>query len=101
MAAPLRLVIVQHQADAPPGLLGDWAAAAGLRTEIVRPDRGDRLPDTAAADLVALLGSDEAAVAGEREWIEREARWVRDHVRASTPVLGVCFGAQLLSVVLG
>ena len=85
---PLRLVIAQHQDDAPPGLLGDWAAAAGLETTIVRPDRGERLPDAArrrprrAARL--RRGRRRSAT---REWIDREATLgagsrARAHARA-------------------
>jgi GMP synthase (glutamine-hydrolysing) len=96
-----RFLIVQHQSDAPPGVLGDWAGEAGLLTQIVRPDLDEPLPAPSSVDVVALLGSDESAIPSEQPWIDREARWVGDLTSAGTPVLGICFGAQLLAVVLG
>ena len=37
----------------------------------------------------------------ERPWMKREAAWVRDTVESGVPVLGVCFGHQMLSWALG
>ena len=56
--APVRLVIAQHQTDAPPGLLGDWAVSAGLQTEIVRQymDRLVKLDQDIPQVVTAAVG---------------------------------------------
>jgi GMP synthase (glutamine-hydrolysing) len=98
---PLRLAVIQHQSDAPPGLLGDWAAGRGLDVTVFRGDRADRLPEPPEVDLVAVLGAYARAVPGERDWVDRELGWLARLATAGVPVLGICFGAQALAVALG
>jgi GMP synthase-like glutamine amidotransferase len=98
---PLRLAVIQHQSDAPPGLLGDWAAGRGLDVTVLRGDRGARLPEPPAVDLVAVLGAYARAVPGARDWVDRELGWLTRLAGAGVPVLGICFGAQALAVALG
>jgi GMP synthase-like glutamine amidotransferase len=97
----MRLIALQHQSDAPPGLLADWARERGLELRVVRPDLGEPLPGPGEADLIAVLGSHEVAVRGQRDWVDRELEWLAGAGRASVPVLGICFGAQALAVALG
>jgi GMP synthase-like glutamine amidotransferase len=79
-------LVLQTQADAPPGLLEPWAAARGLALEVVRVDRGEPLPDPRDVGFAVALGSDQ---------------WLREADAAGVPVLGICFGAQALASVLG
>jgi GMP synthase-like glutamine amidotransferase len=98
-----RALVLQHQDDCPPGLLGTWAAARGVQLDVVRPDRGDRLPsDAQGHDAVVVLGSDKS-VNDDVPWIIDELAWLREVAAASdaVPVLGVCFGSQALAVALG
>jgi GMP synthase-like glutamine amidotransferase len=99
------VLVVQHQADAPPALLADALAARGLSASLVDLGRGDALParDPAhPASAVVVLGSDASAIApGAPPWIEDEVAWLRDLAAAGTPVLGICFGAQVLARALG
>jgi len=92
------LLVLQHQDDCPPGVLADWASARGVALELARPDRGE-LPDPAAFDGVVVLGSDRS-VNDETPWIVEELAWLRA-ATAAAPVLGICFGAQALTVALG
>jgi GMP synthase (glutamine-hydrolysing) len=58
------------------------------------------LPDARAYAGVVLTGS--ASMVSEREpWSERTAEWLRGVVDHGTPVLGVCYGHQLLAHALG
>ena len=60
---------------------------------------GSDLPDPAHFSGVILTGS-AAMVTDRHPWAERQAAWVRQH-RDRLPMLGVCFGHQLLTHALG
>ena len=93
-------VVLQHRDDAPGGLLIDVLAANGLRSTIVRVDRGEPLPDPGSFTLAVTLGRDGSAdePAGA---LSTELDWLRQADRAGTAMLGVGFGAQALAVALG
>ena len=65
---------------------------------------GELPPDPAAGewghDGVVISGS-QVSVYEDRPWIEAVAEWVAQGVEASVPVLGVCWGHQLLASALG
>lgn len=94
-------MILQHQADAPPGLLLDGLEDAGVRARVVRVDRNEPLPAPEATPLAVSLGSDRSADDGTLAWIGRELEWLRAADRAGTAILGLCFGGQALACALG
>ena len=94
------LAIVEHQADAHAGLIADWAAERALATRVVRVHAGDPWPDPAGVGRAVVLGSDQS-VRESPSWLGAELDWLRGLDAAGTSVLGVCFGAQALSVALG
>ena len=82
----------------------DWIAQGlGLARgalDVVAVDRGEPLPEPAAAAGVVVTGS--SAMVSEREpWSERTAGWLARAVDGGTPVLGICYGHQLLAYALG
>jgi GMP synthase-like glutamine amidotransferase len=93
-------LILQHEDDAPPGLVLVALEACGVPWEVVRLDRGEPLPEPDAVAFAISLGS-EAAADDELDWIATELAWLRAADRADTPVLGICFGAQALALALG
>jgi GMP synthase-like glutamine amidotransferase len=95
------VLIRQHLESAPPGRLADWLDARGLAYEISPSRGGAALPDPDRYAFVASLGHDLGAndthdpgVAAERELLERA-------VEREVPVLGLCYGGQVLAAVLG
>jgi GMP synthase-like glutamine amidotransferase len=94
------LVIVEHQADAHAGLLGEWAHERGFEPHVVRVHAGDPWPQPASVGRAVVLGSDRS-VHAEPPWLGEQLDWLRGLDAAGTPVLGVCFGAQALSLALG
>src|SRR5262249_59480917 len=95
------LLVVEHEADAPAGLLGGWAAAGGLAVSTVRLHAGDPLPLAGACDAAVVLGSEQTAYDDAVPWLADELTFVDRLLAGEVPVLGICFGAQVLARVLG
>jgi GMP synthase-like glutamine amidotransferase len=100
-ARPMRAVILQHEAPTPPGLVTEWLDQHGAQAEVFRIDMEDRELDPTDYDLVVSLGSEFAAYDDSHAFVPREARLIRRAVDADVPILGLCFGGQMLARVLG
>jgi GMP synthase-like glutamine amidotransferase len=97
----MEIVVVEHQPDAPAGLLADWAAERGHDVHVLRVHAGDAWPDAGGVERVAVLGSDESVHHEPPAWLEEELAWIRGLVDSGRPVLGLCFGGQALAAVMG
>ena len=99
--APLRALILQHEEPTPPGLVGDWLREHGTQVETFRIDLEEQLPDPTDYGLVVSLGSEFAAFDDHLPFVTREAELMRGALDADVPILGLCFGGQMLARVLG
>jgi GMP synthase (glutamine-hydrolysing) len=94
----MRVLVIENHAGAPAGLFGDWLAARGAALDVVAPDV---LPDRPGPhDLVVTLGSP-AGAWEDIGWVHRQRRFLQEALAAGTPVVGICFGAQLLATAIG
>jgi GMP synthase (glutamine-hydrolysing) len=82
----------------------DWIAAGmGLTAEqlnIIAVPEGAALPPLDTVAAVVITGSG-AMVTERLPWMLATEAWLRDGVAADVPVLGICFGHQLLAQALG
>ncbi len=96
------MAFLQHSDLDIPGALGRLARDAGWDIRVSRADRGaPSLPGPESLDVLVVLGSNESVGDPSVPWIGPERGLVEGAVAAGVPVLGVCFGAQLLAQVLG
>jgi GMP synthase-like glutamine amidotransferase len=97
----LRALILQKEDPTPPGHVTEWLASHGAEAETFRIDLEDRDVDPTEFDLVVSLGSEYAAFDDTKPFVRREANLMRRAVEEDVPVLGLCFGGQMLARVLG
>jgi GMP synthase (glutamine-hydrolysing) len=89
-----------------PGMLDfeQWtASAAGIQLErchTVTVIDGEHLPEPAQCSGVVITGS-AAMVSDRHPWSEYSAQWLLQAIAAKVPVLGICYGHQLLAQALG
>jgi GMP synthase-like glutamine amidotransferase len=98
---PMRALIIQHEEPTPPGFVNEWLDEHGAIVETFRIDIDDREIDPSDYDLIVSLGAECAAFDDSMSFVPREARLMRRAVDADVPVLGLCFGGQMLARVLG
>jgi GMP synthase-like glutamine amidotransferase len=97
----VRALILQHGEWGPPGLLGEWASARGLEYDIHRADRGEPLPELNGQLFIASLGSDRNPRETDFPVVRDELEFIERAVAQDIPVLGLCYGGQVLARVLG
>ncbi len=100
---PVRVLVVQHEDDAPPGLLEGWLNAAGVELDVVLAHRGDGIPValTEHEGLVVLGGAMGALDDDIAPWLPDVRRLIAGTVGAGLPFLGICLGHQLAGAALG
>jgi GMP synthase-like glutamine amidotransferase len=98
---PLRALVIQHEQPTPGGYVLSWLEDRGAQTDVYRIDVAEHAVDPRDYGMIVSLGSEFAAFDDSVPWLEREKRLLRDAVDADVPVLGICFGGQLLARVLG
>ena len=72
----------------------------GKKADVVRPYLGEEIPAPETVKGAIITGS-WAMVTDRADWSERTADWVRQAVAIETPLLGVCYGHQLMAYALG
>ncbi|MEU8764918.1 type 1 glutamine amidotransferase [Streptomyces sp. NPDC048659] len=97
------VLVIQHEDDAGPGLVGERLRDAGLAPRVHHPWRGEELPADLAgwAGLLVLGGAPNCEDDTAAPWLPRVRALIREAVAAGLPVLGVCLGGQLMVHALG
>ena len=101
--APGKCLMVVHSQTSDVGRIGTSLSRRGYTLERCCPMDGERLPgrlDEYAA-VVVFGGPMSANDDGVHEGILAELRWLPSVLKAGTPYLGVCLGAQLMARALG
>lgn len=96
-----RALIVQHEEPTPPGLVSEWLDQRAAEVDVLRIDLEDRVPDPRDYQLIVSLGSEFAAFDDSIPFIQREKQLLRQAAAHDVPVLGLCFGGQLMARALG
>ncbi|HEV7976899.1 type 1 glutamine amidotransferase [Amycolatopsis sp.] len=101
MSTP-RLLIIQPDVTDPAGPLGDWLREGGAELDIRMPPR-DELPENVDGyqGLVCLGGGMGAQDDVAHPWLRHVRKLLASAAGNDFPTLGVCLGAQLLTVATG
>ncbi len=105
----MRALFIQPDATEEPGLVGEALVGYGfeLDTYIIQPDLtrtegSTDFPPLGGHDLVVVTGSPWSVFDEEvSSWVTPLVHHIRSAIEADVPILGICFGAQAMSVALG
>jgi len=76
-------------------------AAEGFAFETIRLSEGEALPDPATLDAALVMGSSAGVYDTEYAWMAPLRAFIRAAYGARTPLLGICFGHQIIADALG
>lgn len=93
------VTVVEHEPGCPLDRFGEWLT--GVEMTVVRPYRGDRVPDRVAGGLIVLGGQMSAYDDEIAPWLAPVRALMAAAAADAVPTLGICLGAQLLAVACG
>jgi GMP synthase-like glutamine amidotransferase len=97
-----RVLALQHEADDPPGHLGEIMQQHGIECEVVHVEESGPLPDVETFQAVLALGGPQHV--GDDvtyPYFVPEYALIQRAVQKDIPYLGICLGGQLLAHALG
>ena len=108
----MRVLFVQHDHVSPLGPVGERFAHHGFEVDthlvvaeidFTAPNIATAFPDAADYDVLVPLGAPWGAWDDDciGNWLLPEIVWLRDAVDRGMPVLGICFGGQLVARAMG
>ena len=107
----MELLVVQHDHASPLGPVADRFEQRGYRPTLhlvvpeerfLDPGVDTAFPDFTAFDAVVLMGAPWSAYDElVASWVVPEQECIRRADQAGVPILGICFGGQLLAATLG
>jgi GMP synthase (glutamine-hydrolysing) len=105
MLIPMKIALLKMGSTMPSvkarhGDYEDWfAKALEISTEaLIVLDAHASTPLPHSHNFDGLISSGSAFSVYDREpWSERASAWIQTHVQAKTPILGVCYGHQLIA----
>ena len=101
--AATKLVLVRHGDDPPDDRVVSFAVLNGFQPLILRPFKGEALPelDATIAGSVIYGGPFNVFEEDRHPFLLAEADWIRACMGKAVPLLGICQGAQQIARVLG
>ena len=95
--------MIEPEALAPVGRLGEWLFAEGVTLRMVRPWSGDAIPDFSeiGSGLVVLGGAMSAHDDADHPWLADLRGLLRRIVDERVPAVAICLGAQVAAEALG
>jgi GMP synthase-like glutamine amidotransferase len=108
----MKALFIQHDHISPPGPVADRLRHHGFEVveQLVVPESSFRTPNVTFEfpniedyDLIIPLGApwgawDDSCIGN---WLKPELDWIRNAVESGKPVLGICFGGQLIARAMG
>jgi GMP synthase-like glutamine amidotransferase len=79
----------------------EWLEGHDAEMDVFRIDLDEPKADPGDYDLIVSLGSEFAAYDDSHRFVTTEGELMRRAVDANVPILGLCFGGQMLARVLG
>lgn len=98
----MKVHILQHTHETPPGNVLDWLAARGYHYTSTRFYLDEPLPEVSEVDWLIICGGG-MGVHDERQfpWLKTEKRFIEHALAKGATALGLCLGAQLLAEIHG
>ena len=97
-----KIILFRHESWIEAPHLTNLLYEIGIDYEIIKVDSGDAIPKNIAEDIAGLvfLGGT-MSVNSSLSWIDDELNLIKIARKKGIPVLGHCFGSQLISKALG
>lgn len=105
----MRALVIEHDRLSTPERVGDYLESKGVTLDplvvvddIDDPEVAVTFPEGDRHDLVVAMGAPWSAYDPRLQgWVAPEVEFVRHHLDRGAPMLGICFGAQIMSTSLG